>query len=322
MGTPLVSIIIPTYNRASVIAHTIENVFAQSYRNMELIIVDDGSSDDTQKVLRRFGDRIRLISQQNSGPAVARNRGAAIARGDIIAFQDSDDLWKPTKIERQVALLEKLGPTVPCCLCNAQVSVANGAQYTSFEDSLIFPTRDEGLWLNVPEVLATRFVLFNQTAAIRRKAWQKIGGFAEDLKYLEDYDLPLRLALEGPWGFVREPLVIYREDSSESFHTRAARDAIVLKQCQLTIIDRMLARVAEDTSRGQLRKHLTRRVRSVRRQLLAIRWRHSATLAKRTAGTLLMTIDRCRMAAFRRSPCFPKALTVPAGARDVSQMNV
>src|SRR5947209_1428421 len=108
----LVSVIIPTYNRAGTICQTVDNVFQQTYRNIELIVVDDGSTDDTQSRLRRYRNRLRIITQANAGPAVARNRGAAAACGDIIAFQDSDDLWNPTKLERQAALLEEAGPSV------------------------------------------------------------------------------------------------------------------------------------------------------------------------------------------------------------------
>ncbi|HWO33294.1 MAG TPA: glycosyltransferase, partial [Candidatus Acidoferrum sp.] len=207
----MVSVVIPTYNRAELVCQAIVNVFQQTYSNFELIIVDDGSTDDTQSRLRQFGERIRVITQANAGAPIARNRGIEAARGEIIAFQDSDDLWKPTKLERQVALLEHFGTSVPCCLCNVLMRVINGKEFTSFDHSLIFPRDEAGLWLNVPDVLATRFVLFNQAVAIRRGPLEKLGGFNEQLKYLEDYDLPLRLALEGPWAFIREPLVIYRE---------------------------------------------------------------------------------------------------------------
>ncbi len=167
---PLVSIIIPTYNRAGLICQTIDNVFQQTYTRFELIIVDDGSTDDTLANLRQSGQKIRVIEQQNSGPAVARNRGAAAARGEIIAFQDSDDLWKPTKIARQVALLERFGPKVPCCLSDVLIRVVNGKEYTSFDHSVIRMREKEGIWLNVPDVLAATFVFFNQAAAIRREA--------------------------------------------------------------------------------------------------------------------------------------------------------
>ena len=138
MSEPLASVIIPTYNRAELICKTINNIFQQTYSNLELIIVDDGSTDDTRSKLQRYGDRIRVVTQNNSGPAVARNHGVRVARGEIIAFQDSDDLWKPTKLERQVALLQK-DRSIPCCLCNVVLRVVNGREFTSFDDSLVFP---------------------------------------------------------------------------------------------------------------------------------------------------------------------------------------
>jgi glycosyltransferase involved in cell wall biosynthesis len=110
---PLVSVIIPTYNRAGVICKSIDDVFRQTYKNIELIVIDDGSTDDTQATLRRYGSRIRWFTQANSGPSAARNRGLEVSRGDIIAFQDSDDLWEPTKLERQVRIMEKFGDVVP-----------------------------------------------------------------------------------------------------------------------------------------------------------------------------------------------------------------
>ncbi len=113
MNKSLVSIIIPTYNRADVISETIDNVFSQTYKNFELIVVDDGSTDGTPAILRKYANRIRVITQKNAGPAAARNRGIEVSGGDIIAFQDSDDLWEPTKLERQVALLEKSGDFSP-----------------------------------------------------------------------------------------------------------------------------------------------------------------------------------------------------------------
>jgi len=113
---PLVSAIIPTYNRAHVICDAVESILAQTYREIEVIVVDDGSKDDTLPRLKQYGDRIRVVSQANAGPAAARNRGIAVAQGELIAFLDSDDLWLSTKIERQVALLQRAGESVPCCL--------------------------------------------------------------------------------------------------------------------------------------------------------------------------------------------------------------
>src|SRR4051812_26873537 len=99
--TSLVSVIIPTYNRANVVSEAVESVLNQTYSKVELIVVDDGSTDDTLEKLRRFGNTITVITQENAGPSAARNAGIANARGDLIAFLDSDDLWLPTNLERQ-----------------------------------------------------------------------------------------------------------------------------------------------------------------------------------------------------------------------------
>lgn len=319
-GNPLVSVVIPTFNRASLVCQAIDNVFQQTYSNIEVIVVDDGSTDDTQSRLRHYGNKIRVITQANAGAPIARNRGAAAAQGEIIAFQDSDDLWKTTKLERQVALLVRYPKTVPCCLCNIAMGVIDGKEQTSFGYSLIHPQHEEGLWTNVPEVLATRFVLFNQAAAIRRDAFEKIGGFPEDLKYLEDYDLPLRLALEGPWAFIREPLVIYQQDAPGSFSQQASRDPIVLKECAVKIFERILAKVGNDSRRADLQTQLKRRLRMIRRELLAIRLSKEGSLSKRAIGKCLRTADHYQLAAFRRSPWFPRPITVPPEAgRPIAQ---
>src|SRR4051812_8939960 len=162
---PLVSVVIPTYNRAGIIGRTIDNIFEQTYRRFELIVVDDGSTDDTPATLAKYGSRIRAIRQNNAGPAIARNRGAAAAVGEIIAFQDSDDLWNPKKLERQVRSLQRHTSAL-CCLCNVQMPTSERGPSTSFDHSLIQPPEEEGLWLNPLDVLSTRFVLFNQAAAI------------------------------------------------------------------------------------------------------------------------------------------------------------
>lgn len=308
---PLVSVIIPTYNRAAMISRTIENIFAQTYARVELIIVDDGSTDDTQAKLSAFGDRLQIIAQPNSGPAVARNRGAAAARGEIIAFQDSDDLWKPTKLAQQVALLSEYN-VATCCLCNAVMGVRGGKEWTSFDDSLIDPLNRKGLWLNVSEVLATRFVLFNQAVAIRRKVFEKVGGFREDLRYLEDYDLPLRLSLEGPWAFIQEPLIIYGESSPESFSQQALKDPIVLRECAVKIFESMLTMINEEVGHTSLRRLLTHRLRLLRLLHTAAKMKESNSWGARATGQALIELDHYLRAAFRRSPWFPQPLTLPS----------
>jgi GT2 family glycosyltransferase len=309
-GEPLVSVVIPTYNRASIICETIDNIFQQTYRNFEVIVVDDGSTDDTESKLLQYGDRIRLIRQSNCGPAVARNHGASLARGEIIAFQDSDDLWKSNKLERQVSLME-IDKSIPCCLCNITLAIVGGREFTSFDQSFIRPQHAEGMWLNVADILATRFVMFTQAVAIRREVFAEIGGYDESLKYLEDYDLPLRLSLKGPWAFIREPLVIYRKGSSCSFSQAALKDPITLKHCELKICKRMLTADMPGNHEASFRRHLKRRAGVFRRELRAIELGMKPFWAAQTVSRLLMSIERYFVAAFRHTPWFPEVITVP-----------
>lgn len=209
-----VSVIIPTYNRAGTIRMAVDSALAQTYPDLEVIVVDDGSKDDSLGVLATYGDRIRVISQANGGPSAARNRGVQDATGEIIAFLDSDDKWMPDKIARQVALMQRGGPAMCCCVCNAQVIANDGKEIgTTFGMAGIRPIFGEGEWTNPQKVLATRFLLFNQVVAIRRDAFEKIGGFNLNLRLLEDYELSLRLSSAGSWGVISEPLVVkYNDD--------------------------------------------------------------------------------------------------------------
>ena len=182
---PLVSAIIPTYNRAQQVCSAIESVLAQTYSPIELIVVDDGSTDDTQVRLQRYAGRIHVIRQKNAGPSAARNIGVRNSHGDLIAFLDSDDLWLTNRLDIQVEVLSRAGDSVPCCLCNVRLQTENG-ESTSFKRAWLYPRGTSGIWLNPFEVLTTRFVFFNQAALVRREAFEDATGFDERLRFLED----------------------------------------------------------------------------------------------------------------------------------------
>jgi glycosyltransferase involved in cell wall biosynthesis len=308
---PLVSVIIPTYNRAGVICRTIKNVLEQTHQNLEVIVVDDGSTDETQARLEQYGERIRIITQSNAGPAAARNRGIEAACGKIIAFQDSDDIWLPTKLERQVALLERVDTSIPCCICNATLRFSDARTITSFEDSWLFPPCEEGIWTNVAEVLSTRFVLFCQTVAIRREVVERIGGFDETLKFLEDYDLPLRLALEGPWAFIREPLVVWHQGSGGSWSRKAMVEHIHTKECEVRIRKNLLVRVGEKAQYESVRKHLRRELNRNRVEQWLARLELIGFPGSSILCSLLRTLERYLRAIYRRSPLYPRLEVKP-----------
>src|SRR4051812_47543003 len=251
---PLVSVIIPTYNRSMIVAEAIDSVLSQTYTNIELLVIDDGSTDDTMQVLRRYGDKVRVITQDNAGPAAARNRGIAAAQGELIAFLDSDDIWSRTKVERQVSLLLLAGTSVPCCLTNIRMQW-NDREITSFDNSWLCPSIEEGIWLNVADVLATRFVLFNQAVMIRRQVLDRVGFFDANLRLLEDSDLSLRLSLEGPWAFIREPLVTWRETAS-SCYQEAKKSACRTQGTLIRVLETNLSRLDDSNAHAKLRIQL------------------------------------------------------------------
>ena len=316
-SSPLVSVIVPTYNRAEVISGAVESVLAQTYKNIEIVVVDDGSTDDTQAKLEEYAGRIRVVRQANRGPAAARNHGIQVALGEIIAFLDSDDLWLPTKLARQVALLTAGGDSVPCCLCNARLRSAHGDDELSFHVAQIYPPFEQGIWLNPAEVLATRFVFFNQAVAVRRWALDKIGGFDESLWLLEDWDLALRLSTLGPWAFLREPLAIWNPNGSESLVAKAQKDPISLKEFAVRV-HRNALRVAGDGESRRLRSLHTAKLKSTQRELRALHLGRMTFWGADPLSKLLLSAERCRNAVLKRSSLFPGMRVVPLASTPIS----
>jgi glycosyltransferase involved in cell wall biosynthesis len=309
---PLVSAVIATYNRAHIVCEAIESILQQTYKNLELIVVDDGSTDNTQDKLREYGDRIRVVYQNNSGPAAAWNSGINASQGEIIAFLGSDDIWLPTFVERQVSVLQRCDASVPCCLANAVLSFCCGKRTGAFENALLNTPYEEGIWSNVTEILTTRFVLFGQTVAIRRSALKRASSFDESLRYLEDYDLALRLSLQSPWAFIREPLVVWRQGTgdSDSLSQAAGRDPVQVHRNLVKIHERFLKELNLTDKRRSLRKRIVRKLRSDRANLRAARLTTTSSRTAQITGKLLDKVHYYKYAALRRSPWFPKMKTV------------
>ena len=201
----LVSVIIPTYNRASLLTETINSVLAQTYPVVEIIVVDDGSADNTAEVVAEYGDRVTYLQQENQGETIARNLGIQVSKGAYLSFLDDDDLILPTKIEKQVQVL------VTC----PQVSVVYCRHYHVDEKgnllgkSGLLPEGD----ILLP--LALGDFIWSGAPLIRRECVEAVGGYDANLpwrgKYGEDWDLWLQLALAGyQFACVQEPLGAYR----------------------------------------------------------------------------------------------------------------
>lgn len=199
-----VSVIVPTFNYAHFLPAALDSVFAQTLPPREVVVVDDGSTDATPQVLARYEGRIRAVRKENGGLAAARNSGAQMASGELLAFLDSDDLWLPPKLERQVALLAS-EPQLGLVHCGAQEVDAEGR---------VLRERLDGMagWVAREMLLFRRTVvlLAGSTILVPRRVFEAAGGFDARLPHSEDWDFCYRVALRHPIGFVNEPLVQYR----------------------------------------------------------------------------------------------------------------
>ena len=206
MTDPEVSVVIPTFNRATFVVDAARSALAQTHAPLEIIVVDDGSTDDTLERLEQLEGRVTVLTQRNQGVAAARNAGTRIARGALVAFLDSDDLWLPHKLERQVERY-LVAPT-RIGLVHCGLALVDG-DLRPLEEQL------EGL-----EGRAADRMLLGQGAALHASgstmvlsaaALERVGGFDERLPPSEDWDMTFRVASELDLAFVAEPLVRYRQ---------------------------------------------------------------------------------------------------------------
>lgn len=201
---PLVSVIIPNYNYEAYIAGTIDSVLAQTYSNIEIIVVDDGSKDNSLSVLEKYGNRIKVIAQKNQGVSLARNNGVAASQGEYVAFLDADDIWLSSKIEKQ---LEKfsVGEEVGLVHCSML--------YIDTNDQITGENRNgkEG-WLAADVLLLEEgaTVGIGSTSLVRKTVFDEVGGFDPRQTTAADWDFSYRVAKRYKIGFVSEPLVRYR----------------------------------------------------------------------------------------------------------------
>lgn len=199
MESPLVSVVIPVYNRAEKVKAAIDSVLGQDYDHIEIIVVDDGSSDGTPCVLDAYGGRIVTAGQENRGVSAARNTGIRMARGEYIAFLDSDDIWLPEKISRQIQYMQERPGLLICQ--TEEIWIRNGVRVNPrnihkkiggmiFEPSL-------ALCLISPS-----------SVMMRRSLLDVVGLFDEKLPACEDYDLWLRVSCRHEIGLLPEYLVV------------------------------------------------------------------------------------------------------------------
>lgn len=212
----LVSVVIPTYNREDLIEDALNSVFAQNYRPIEVLVVDDGSTDQTESVVQHWSQqagilsedfRLRYIRQQNAGGNPARNHGIREAKGNYIAFLDSDDTWQAEKLAKQAPLLAETDTGAVYC----------GVQHMNFDTgSVLEPakrTYPQG-WL-LDEMLVRDVTAQTSAYIVRRDVFQQVGNFDEKLQARQDWDMWIRIAEKYKIAAVPEVLVNFREHTGQ-----------------------------------------------------------------------------------------------------------
>ena len=205
----MISVVIPLYNKEKQIAHTIQSVFNQTFQDFEVVIVDDGSTDESAAEVEKFCDsRIRLIHQENAGVAAARNRGIEEAKGDLIAFLDADDEWKPEYLATQYHLSQKY-PDCNVFACNYEFRNIEGKVTPTIIRKLPF-TGEEGILSNYFEVASCSHPpLWTSSIVVKKQAIQAIGGFPVGIRSGEDLLTWARLAVNGQIAYSKKVEAIY-----------------------------------------------------------------------------------------------------------------
>lgn len=226
LHVPRVSVVIPAYNAAWCIRRAVDSVLAQDFRDLELIVVDDGSSDATAEVLATYGTALTLVRQANGGLSHARNRGIAQARGHYVAFLDADDWWRPAKLSRQVALLENRAEVLFCSTTTSVVTQEGG----HLPDWCCRPCGNDALAC-IFQVNA--FVAGSGSSVMaRRVAFDRIGGFDETLRSLEDIDMWMRLAAVGGYACIDEALTVIEKRGDSMSGNRVVMRAAAIRVMQ------------------------------------------------------------------------------------------
>jgi glycosyltransferase involved in cell wall biosynthesis len=260
---PLVSVVVPAYNCAEFIDETLESVYYQMYTQWELIVVDDGSTDETKARLTRHEQKIQYHYQRNQGTAAARNAGVRRARGDLIAFLDNDDIWFPEKLKLQVEAMEGF-PECGLVFTDGQTFTSSGVRKHSILSTRLdkwinqHVTADPQLvmgWLDRELFLANE-ISSASGVMVRKECLTNVGGFDERIPIADDYDLWLRIAQRYPILLIRSPLYRWRwRDDSQSGpiggrqHRWTEASTVVLEKHRLEAPREMRAMVRARLSR-------------------------------------------------------------------------
>ena len=236
---PLISVIIPTYNRGWIIKEAIDSVLAQEYINYELIVVDDGSIDDTHDILNSYQKNFLVLRQNNKGVSAARNRGLAAASGRFIAFLDSDDFWIPQKLSRQVDFFHS-NPDALICQTE-EIWIRNNVRVNPKKRH----KKPSGM---IFEPSLSLCLVSPSAVMIKKNLFEEVGLFDETLPACEDYDLWLRVSCRHPVHLIDTPLIIKRGGHDDQLSASPGLDKFRIKAIKKVIESGLLSAAQYQTA--------------------------------------------------------------------------
>lgn len=226
-----VSVIIPTYNRALLLKEAIDSVLAQDYRNFELIVVDDGSTDQTPEILNTYRENLTALRQHNQGVSSARNAGIAAASGNLVAFLDSDDLWLPSKLSRQVEFFN----------ANPKAQICQTEETWIRNNVRVNPKKRHKKISGMIFEPSLKLCLVSPSAVmIRKNLFENVGLFDENLPACEDYDLWLRISCRYPVYLIETPLIIKRGGHADQLSRLPGLDRYRIQSIQKILKSNLL----------------------------------------------------------------------------------
>lgn len=243
---PIISVIIPAYNSAHYLTTAVDSVIAQTFQDFEVLVIDDGSTDETEMVMQHYGPPVRYFRQRNSGVAVARNRGIEESRCRYVAFLDADDTWLPEKLERQLEALNS-APNAGACY-SARILV----------DAALRPLRllrSERRGGTLEDLICLGNVVGSPSAVIAsRDLLRQVGGFDREMSQCADWDMWVRLAMLTEFVYVDEPLATYRQHAANM-----SLNVGLLEQDSLRVLEKGFANPSlPDSLRAQHRAAFAR----------------------------------------------------------------
>jgi len=299
---PRVSVVIPAYNAEAFIAEAIESVLEQTFRDFELIVVNDGSTDSTGEIIERYSERVRCIHQQNRGPSEARNRGIRETDSEFVAFLDADDTWRADKLQKQVATAQG-EPELGLVYSDAVLIDQEGTPIGAFRRRPPRADALEYMLLYNPVVMSTAFV--------RRECFQRVGMFHPEPTGCEDWHMWIRIASAYKLAHIPEPLCNYRSHTASMAHNPELMCHGMVRALDLVFAEPAIrSRTEHIKNKAYARARLNcgigyfraGRMAEARRHLLAaIRLNPAIVLEAALIGTFIKSLLGARGAEYGRS---------------------